>query len=615
MSWINALAETYDNCSSKAGVIDKHGNVLLPISHSTAQAQLEIVIDQEGNFIRAEKVEKANAMTIIPVTEDSASRGNGINPMPLCDKLCYIAGDYDTCVKPDKSMVDYHAEYMKELKKWADKEETPHKVKAIFKYLSKSSVISDLMRENVYENPDAFVRFIVESNTPEPEETRVWLDKEIYKNYEMYYSGTLDKQSLCYVTGQRVPITEKLPSKVRNTGDKAKIISSNDTSGYTFRGRFVDASEAVGIGYLTAQKTFNALRWLIAKQGYRNESESIVCWSVGGENLPGLLDESEVLFPSDDEEQYVDTAEEYAKRVNKAIAGYSADITPITRIIVMALDTADGSGQGRLAITYYNEMSGSEFLTNLEKWHSECIWRHTYHKNTEGKYYSYIGAPSPREIVLSAYGTDQEGLLKADAKVIKKAVDRILPCVAQSRKIPKDIVQAAVKNAGSPQRYSGYNWNRILTNTCALIRKQQLDYGREVYEMALNVNSVDRDYLFGRLLAVGERIESQCYYRENIERQTNAKKYWSTYTRKPSRTWSVIYDRLLPYFNKLKSGEKEYYTRLIGDILGKLEENEGFNNDPLKENYLLGYYSQTMEFRKKKENEVVNGEEEDTDNE
>ena len=57
----------------------------------------------DGNFKSARKVEKAESVTIIPVTEDSGTRSSGIAPHPLCDKLCYIAGDYTTYTNDKKT--------------------------------------------------------------------------------------------------------------------------------------------------------------------------------------------------------------------------------------------------------------------------------------------------------------------------------------------------------------------------------------------------------------------------------------------------------------------------------------------------------------------------------
>ena len=60
--------------------------------------------------------------------------------------------------------------------------------------------------------------------------------------------------------------TEKHPAKLRQGKDKAKLISTNDANGFTYRGRFVSKKEAISIGYETSQKIHNALRWLIQKQ-------------------------------------------------------------------------------------------------------------------------------------------------------------------------------------------------------------------------------------------------------------------------------------------------------------------------------------------------------------
>ena len=95
LAWFRTLAETYDVYADLAGVVKNEQAVLLPISHSTFNAQIELTIDEDGNFRGAKKLEKGkDAVTIIPVTEDSAARSSGIAPHPLCDKLCYIAGDY-----------------------------------------------------------------------------------------------------------------------------------------------------------------------------------------------------------------------------------------------------------------------------------------------------------------------------------------------------------------------------------------------------------------------------------------------------------------------------------------------------------------------------------------
>ena len=143
MAWLKTLADTYDIYSDLAGV-DKNGQaVLLPISHSTFNAQIEVTIDKDGNFVDAQKLEKGiSVVTVIPVTEDSAARSSGIAPHPLCDKLCYIAGDYTDYTGDDK--IKYYDAYMEQLQNWAESDFTHPMVQAVYRYLVKRSLICDL---------------------------------------------------------------------------------------------------------------------------------------------------------------------------------------------------------------------------------------------------------------------------------------------------------------------------------------------------------------------------------------------------------------------------------------------------------------------------------------
>ena len=632
MGWIEVLARTYDNCLSEVGRIDvrtkKYGNkefsetiVLLPESHLTVNAFAEIRLNIDGEYITSRKVDKNEQLTIVPVTEDSASRSSGITPMPLCDKLSYIAGDYDEYVKEEKNKRPCYEAYMKELHKWSDLPDTPRKVKAICSYLDKGCVMKDLTENGVYDGTDGFVRFIVSDSDSNDRENRTWRDTAIYDSFIKYYRTCMENTDIDYSTGKVCAVTQKLPAKLRNTGDKAKLISSNDTTNFTFKGRFKTAAEAAMIGYETSQKAHNALRWLIAYQGYKNDSESIICWSPGNEPVPSPMKSTaeylENYEEDDDDDIIADTEKIFAEKLNNAMNGYLHGFSDMDKdrvdrgdlkVVVMAVDTADGSNQGRLSITYYNEQHPVEFIRNVFRWHKECSWEH-YRKESDGKKY-YYGAPSPKEIILTAYGTEMSGGIDiGNKKMMKKNIDRLLPCIVQGRKIPKDIVRAVVINLGNPLRFGSYNRNRLLENACAVIRKYQIDYGKEVFSVALNKESNDRDYLFGRLLAAAHNLEDYINYKSNnTGRETNAMKYWSVYVQKPAKTYSLIRQRLQPYISKLTSGSRNYYLELAEEIFDKLSENDSFNNEPLGENYLMGYYSQSAEFRKNRTKETTEGE-------
>ena len=95
MSWIQKLYDTYEQCAG-APQFANADPPLLPICHTTQNAQIEIVLDDQGNFLtgRAQIIDKGNSQkTIVPCTEDSGGR-TGKKPAnhPLCDKIQYCRG-------------------------------------------------------------------------------------------------------------------------------------------------------------------------------------------------------------------------------------------------------------------------------------------------------------------------------------------------------------------------------------------------------------------------------------------------------------------------------------------------------------------------------------------
>ncbi|MFC7056454.1 type I-C CRISPR-associated protein Cas8c/Csd1 [Enterococcus alcedinis] len=95
MSWLNALYETYEanlDCVGELETVRGNEFTLMPISHTTQTAQLEVTITESGDFHSVQVLNKIS--TLIPVSDSSASRsGSKIAPHPLHDKLNYVAGD------------------------------------------------------------------------------------------------------------------------------------------------------------------------------------------------------------------------------------------------------------------------------------------------------------------------------------------------------------------------------------------------------------------------------------------------------------------------------------------------------------------------------------------
>lgn len=610
MSWIHKLYDTYENCKSKVGVIGTDERTpLLPIAHSTQNAQLEIVVNGDGDFLRARVLEKEEEVTIIPVNEDSASRGNGILPHPLCDKLQYVAGDYINYVDK-KNGEEFYNKYIEQIESWCKSSYYNRKVGAILSYLKKKKLMSDLIghmilvcddngilsksvKFGVAAQSDAFVRFRVEISNEN--ESAVWLDKEVYESYIDYYLSLKEDVDLCYVKGQEIPCSEKHPAKVRNTADKAKLISANDVSGFTYRGRVSDKNQIMSVGYETSQKAHNALRWLIDRQGYKNGDQVIIAWGTKNQCIPQLLEDTQLSIFGKEETHTVSTEKEFSERLNMAIVGYGCDLDTKAEIVIMGLDAAT---TGRLSITYYRELNGSDFLNRIKNWHRTCIWRHTYKKVQDGvdekgkpkfKFITFIGAPSPKDITFAAYGD------KISNKLNKATVERLLPCIIDCAKLPYDIVNSAVNRVSNPFSMENREWQKSLTITCALVRKYRYDKFKEVWEMSLDDNQKDRSYIFGRLLAIAQQIEEWALNTTGEKRETNAERLMHQFKLHPYKTWGIITDKLKPYMARLGS-KGISLTELMTKVNSMIPYEDFISSKRLNDSYILGYYCQRQVF-------------------
>lgn len=633
MTWLKTLAETYDVYADLAGVEKNNQKILLPISHSTFNAQVEVTINQDGVFQNAKKLEKGeDAVTIIPVTEDSVARSSGITPHPLCDKLCYTAGDYTRYTGNNREK--YYETYIELIRDWAESEHTHPMVQAVYRYLSQKSLIQDLIASKVLEldgegkltdctkiqgqgQTGANVRFrVLGDNMPQ----EVWKNQELYKKYNEYYKQKTGEEKLCYVSGKIEPCSDKHPSKIRHSGDKAKLISGNDESGFTYRGRFTTKEQVVTVGYNTSQKAHNALKWLIQKQGYTRDESSIVCWMVNRDmQVPDLMKDSinayydidDFDFDFDKMDTYMDlrtskndTGKYFAKQFNDAINGYTGKIKLEDKIAVIALDAAT---TGRLSVVYYDEMGGRQYVDAILNWQQHCKWcRSVKVGKTEEdrKRVTYECTPAPRDMALAAFGVQRSEWLEADKKLIKATVNRLLPCITQRGvRIPPDIIRAAAQRASMPQTMNETVWyNDVLCVVCAMIRFNY-EQGGKTMDKFLSDNLNDRNVLFGRLLAVYDYMEQRAMFeyddngKVRDRRTTNAKRYWNAYSSRPARTSKTIRQNLIAYERKLNLYEQRKFEEWISEIMTHLAGN-GFDNVALSEQYLPGYYQQ-MEYMKK----------------
>ena len=647
MSYVNELIDLYNKNLDKIGVIEYRGDipyVLLPPFHTTVTAQITVTIDQNGNFMRAELVAQDDKMTIIPVTEKSGSRTAGKEPHPLCDNLRYLAGDYKDYYKDDGVCNEL---YMSQIEKWEKSTYSHEKVKAIYLYLKKATLIKDLVEQKIIKLNDnnqiddkenmegivqtkAFVRFIIRSTGENlyreiPDEC--WKDRTLQDCYIKYVRSQEREKGMCYLTGNMESISYLHSKKIRNEGDGAKLISANDSQNFTYRGRFANREEAVAVGSETSQIVHNTLKWIIRKQGAFFDTMTIVTWESDQLSMPKWNMDTESIITEYENEQEEndwdswddDWSEEEevsdgnpitAEKFYKALNGYGKKVDNTSNMILLAFDAAT---PGRLAMIENVTLDTARYLKNIEKWHNDCNWIHEKWK--DGKRIQFWGMVGVRDIADILFGIENKGKLSIvdgnGKKLYAEVAKRLLPCIWYGSNIPYDYVNLAVVKASNPLTYKERkNWERVLTLACSMVKKNEKDRNKEEWNVALDKSAKDRSYLYGRLLAVADRIEYMTYDAKDNGRITNAKRYMSTFSQRPYETWKVIEENIQPYLAKLDVVKRKYYENLLSEICNLFDIDKFKENKKLDGLYLLGFHSQEYDLRFKKENSEEKKEEE-----
>lgn len=636
MSWISNLYRTYkiarDVTSDSNLSIGEGEKKLLPIYHNQQNAQITVVLNQQSEFVRAESVLKEDAGTPVPITEKSGIRTSAPIPHPLHDNLMYVAGDLNRYFDIKKRDIhnDFFEPYMEQLEQWATHADSLDYIDMVYQYLKKETLVSDLLQSQVLTlseegkldtkakiqniaSEKSFVRFAVEVDGFR---VNLWEDKDTAENYISYFDekNKNKKSGLCYVTGEEKILAVNHGKYIRYPGDGAKLISSNDSSGFTFRGRFLDAGEGTGVSYEVSEKAHAALRWLIRRQGYIRDGFTVLSWSNEMREIPDLTLDSEDVFPfgSGDDTgsppKVIDSGNAFAEELKQTIKGWQKKLYPDDTINIMELDAAT---PGRLSVLYYRELQSYDYLQRLEYWHRSGAWLHYYKRDQSNQWYSFVGVPTLRDIIIYSLGHEIESLMQADDKLIKIGFQRLIPCVIDYARIPKDVVESAYRRACAPQKMTDFNWMKTVSITCGLIRKYYMETKKEEWDMALDENCKNRSYLFGRLLAVANQAERLSYYQSQKEaRTTVAMRYMDAYAKRPFRTWNTIEIGLQPYWNRLKAGSRNWYQKELDDIMSLFEPGDFSSREQLDARFLLGFHCQSNKYRKKNEEEQIGEEEE-----
>ncbi len=578
MGLLSQAAKTFDLMRDEIGVLKEDTKYfpLVPLYHVKKSIELSVLLKADGTL---ESVSKITENGIIPATEEAQGRsGTTVAPFPLIDQVKYFIQD-------EKREV-----YLNNLKRWCDFDPNNVSLQAIYYYVSNKSLSDDLEKAGISskDSLEKNVGWIVESNGYN---IKTWDNKKLVESYTSFFKkeNNWKKKEFCMISGK-----ETLPIKIIPPISKfglAKLISSNDKSDYSYRGRFIDSEEALSVGYDTTQKAINALSWLCGNQSVSIGRGYLLCWNPNGIEVqnPTLP-----LFNNNTERKV--TYSDYKKALEDyVLAKTSRLLIDKQDVITVIFDIAT---TGRLSTKFYSELSLDDFLTNLASFDKECCW----YSCRDGE----VKSPSLSQIVKFAFGAGEN--FRVDGKISNAYYPILIERRVCNGRIPTEIFRKLVNKCSNLQIYmkDGFRLSdELLFVTCAVMRKCMIDINQKEYAMALEKDLQDRSYQYGRLLAVFDKIEQDALSTTESKRTSNAVRMQSMFIRRPGNTSRILLEKLktgyYPRFSGVKEGLLAFYEKLIGEIMENISSFSLADFDkPLDETYILGYYLQKNEFYKKK---------------
>lgn len=397
----------------------------------------------------------------------------------------------------------------------------------------------------------------------------------------------------------------------------AKIISRADTSNFAknlrYNMRCKSAAQSISIGatlYCKAAAFFNFLIECYAKN-------TLVCCSLQSAehiiNVGSAIPKNMPVFDDDltDYDMISNSLlpfEVYTKfkaLVNGRVAKYpfknDEDILLIEPVV----------GEGRVTFSTFDVMAGSKFRENVRYWF-------TYMSIVTG---NGVFFPTLNNI-LDAVSYTISGAKNAD--LVLKRRESIVNSMCYAKPISSAIMSEVMTN----MRRSGlgeykkstrfYTTSYNYVNTVAAMLRYNLSFKEDTDYMVLDTTITDRDYLFGRLLALYHYVEKKAWEKRGVTNvTTNAQKFTTSYIQKPAATEVILYERLVKgHLHKLDKAMVQWFENQRTAIYALFDDEEYKikANKPCGNKWLLGYTLQNGAFYRKSKivdsdgNEVVNTE-------
>lgn len=651
MSFLTALYNAYER-AEKDGLVDAHELseahiVILPLFHTNSRSDgsniVELKLTADGSVIDCDFLH-ADHYAVFPVTEKSATRTANISAHPLCDKLSYTSKKFD-----EKRFENFRETFQS----WYDyaQEKGSHplldSVHALLEKKDMFDAVYDGLRQKYrvtldeknnfllripaddgkkatdkkIKTADLLVTYCLSSEDADSHNLTSTSDKKLHGMYIDYVrhlnSQKKEQFDICDITGEYTYCTDIHRGLLGN----AKVISTSHNE--TYKGRFRTGNEVVRLSHEATEKAHLMLKFYLEHKdnnSYLGEATYALIWFehdlfnrdhldlANPDRTPKNARSTEKEESTEETrnqavESDVVLSSETAKRISKAMIGLEEHFSQKGSFYILIINKISN---GRIAIQYFRELPNSELIKRMSYWYGSTAWPR-YMK--DGK--KLERSPSLFDIIDSLYGRENDkGYLSCENKKLRTlAFRRLLPSIIDGKPLPADFARIAYINFTKRKSYKK-SWPQMLYIACSLINKTRYDHNQGGFSGMLETSQQTRDYKYGRLLALYEKLEKDATSSANKDeaaRETNAQKLWAAYLNNPERTLKVLEDKIKPYKKRLSTTRPKsliFYHTLIAELTTSIRDAESYQdtrNKALNEDAVFGYYAQNQALYSKKD--------------
>lgn len=504
MNWIKNLAELYDMMDRK----EDRDPRLLPLYHSAVNADITVTIDSQGNFLRAEKLNKVEfgekdfRMTRVPGTPDSLSRSNQIAPRAMMDRLMYVAGDFDDLLPAayEGAYRKHHNSYMKQMQDWIASPFSCEAPETVCRYLEKNTLLHDIAgpillpmlskatdkeqaeqavkEDRVFEFvKELYAKGCEQKGTVAKKKTGMALDKlnvrwciaADEKDEHPAETWRLDNVANCWGaymhdvmerTGTRgfdhisckdnvVLVKNWFPWVMAPTCNLSVISGNRQDCQYRF-GPYSNSKQMYGVGLETADKAMRMLRYLIEVQGKRYYDRNgitgaIAIWANGSSGCE--MPDLDTIFEVEKPDEETVWGRLYHSKMSRTLSGIR-DITQAEGAKTVGLMEFRKTSPGRVAIVQCVEISVDELCSNLQQWYENAEWLQTMYQ--QKKWFQAMGVPTA--LTIARYGTLARGTCMVGKKndntnITYNWYSQLVKCIFFHEQVPMYMVDNLVSLA------------------------------------------------------------------------------------------------------------------------------------------------------------------------